>query len=429
MVHRLSTAGYPIREISLDQQPAMASQYGVSQVPTFVMVANGREVGRQVGTTSPDRLVQMFQQAGFAPQQPANPPPTARLGVRSQEPGVRSQESGVRSQPQQPSSPPPLGAAEFPPALIARLTQATVRLRVKDANGVSNGTGTIIDTHGDEALVLTCGHIFRDAADKGEIAVDVFGPQPIHGAAGQLLAYDLKRDVALVCFKPGGRVTVAKVAGSGAALSRGERVASLGCDHGEPPTARLSKINDLNKFLGPDNVTVDGEPVQGRSGGGLFNARGEIVGVCNAADPTDREGLFAALTTVHAQLDDAKLSFVYRGDPAPPQTMPSRTTPPAAAPTAVPTASALVAAQQAASAARAEVVCVVRSLDDPRAKSDVFVLDRVSPEFLRQLQQEHATQQGRVATSQRTPTATATATVPASPKPATDLKWRKPAAK
>ena len=52
--------------------------------------------------------------------------------------------------------------------------------------------------------------------------------------------------------------------------------------------------------------------MQGRSGGGLFSIDGTLLGVCNAADPTDNEGLFAALPAIHEQLDEAGLAFVYR---------------------------------------------------------------------------------------------------------------------
>ena len=37
-----------------------------------------------------------------------------------------------------------------------------------------------------------------------------------------------------------------------------------------------------------------------------------MLGVCNAADPEDNEGLFAALPSIHEHLDEAGLAFVYR---------------------------------------------------------------------------------------------------------------------
>ena len=58
---------------------------------------------------------------------------------------------------------------------VERARAATVRLRVHDGHGYGAGTGTIIDTHGEEALVLTCGHLFRETDGKGKIEVDLFG--------------------------------------------------------------------------------------------------------------------------------------------------------------------------------------------------------------------------------------------------------------
>ena len=58
----------------------------------------------------------------------------------------------------------------------ATLIAASVRLRVEDADGHSCGSGTIIDARGGEALILTCGHIFRDSKGKGRIEVDLPGP-------------------------------------------------------------------------------------------------------------------------------------------------------------------------------------------------------------------------------------------------------------
>ena len=93
---------------------------------------------------------------------------------------------------------------------------ASVRLRIADADGHSCGSGTIIDARpGGEALILTCGHIFRDSKGQGKIEVDLFGPTPATRVPGRLLAYDLKRDVGLVAIQPPGQVTVARVAPPG----------------------------------------------------------------------------------------------------------------------------------------------------------------------------------------------------------------------
>ena len=54
----------------------------------------------------------------------------------------------------------------------------------------------------------------------------------------------------------------------------------------------------VDKFRGPHNLQVEGEPVEGRSGGGVFSSDGMIVGICNAADRDDHAAYCAALPTI-----------------------------------------------------------------------------------------------------------------------------------
>jgi len=197
-------------------------------------------------------------------------------------------------------------------ALEQRLLAATARLRVNDPQGHSFGTGTIIDEGDGEALILTCAHIFRDSRGRGPIAVDLFCPGGPRGIPGKLIGYDMQRDVALVAVRPGVPVTAARVAPAGYRPRRGEPVISIGCSRGADPTVQVSRVSDTDRVLTPPTIQVAGQPVVGRSGGGLFNASGELIGVCYAADPQDNEGLYSALGSVHAELDRRGLSFVYR---------------------------------------------------------------------------------------------------------------------
>jgi hypothetical protein len=191
---------------------------------------------------------------------------------------------------------------------------------------------------------------------------------------------------------------------------------------------RDSKVTSINKFSGPANVEVAGHPVQGRSGGGLFDAEGYVVGVCNAADPADNEGLFAAAETLHKELDQAKLSAVYQATPgsmpagnlasgnsdgrdagatgragAADRSVPSGLTADelrqAAALAQLSPAEQNALGQFKAGGAQAEVICIVRPLGDPQAKSEVVVLDRASQAFLEQLAAERTTQGTRRLTS------------------------------
>jgi len=329
----------------------------------------------------------------------------------------------------------PVAAAAAPPldpaqraALERRLMAATARLLVEDSQGVSRGTGTVIDCRQGEALILTCGHIFRDSQGKGRVEVDLFGGDGPRGVAGQVVSWDLKRDLALVSIFTDKQIEPVRVGGADRSTRAGEPVVTVGCDGGDDPTLHHSRVTAVDKYLGPANVQVAGQPVQGRSGGGLFAVDGTLIGVCNAADPADNEGLFAALPTIHEQLDEAGLAFVYRsiypsGGPVDVAAIPSGPALPSmpaemppvsfdrrdradALPTA---ATAQVGALNGAGASHssapkplspgeqalvdhvwrndgdAEVICIVRPKGGGQSPSDVFVLQGTSREFVEQL--------------------------------------------
>jgi hypothetical protein len=252
---------------------------------------------------------------------------------------------------------------------------------------------------------------------------------------GKLVGYDLKSDVGLVSFRPGVPVVAARMAPASYQVKADQAVINIGCDHGDPSTARFSRVTAINKFLGPPNLVVAGQPVQGRSGGGLFTTDGFVIGVCNAADPADDEGLYAALEPIHAELDRMGLAEMCLevADPATGNASLAAAAPPGMAdempgpakdraavgwmqtsdakqPTAFdrPAATGSLSAEETAAlaeirrrAAGAEVICIVRPLSDPRAKSEIIVLDRASPEFLQQLTAEERTQNARHLTSAR----------------------------
>jgi S1-C subfamily serine protease len=174
------------------------------------------------------------------------------------------------------------------------------------------GTGTVIDCRQGEALILTCGHIFRDSEGQGRIEVDLFAADGPRGVAGQVVCWDLRRDLALVSIFTDAPLEAVRVGTADRRVQPGESVVTVGCNGGADPTIHQSRITAVDKYLGPANVQVAGQPVQGRSGGGLFAIDGTLIGVCNAADPADNEGLFAALPAIHEQLEEAGLAFVYR---------------------------------------------------------------------------------------------------------------------
>ena len=274
------------------------------------MLADGQEVDRSVGLTSRERLLAMLAKALPAP--PAAGGDAAPRLTDWQTPASGDGSSLPMRATSNPLNLYGYGAAQQRSqgsALEQRLLAATVRLRVNDPQGHSFGTGTIIDATDGEALILTCAHIFRDSQGKGAIAADLFCAGGPHGVPGKLIGYDMQRDVALVAIRPGIPLTAARVAPAGYRPRRGEPAISVGCNRGADPTVMTSRVLDTDKVLTPPTIEVAGQPVVGRSGGGLFNAEGEIIGVCYAADPQDNEGFYAALSSVHAELDRRGLAF------------------------------------------------------------------------------------------------------------------------
>jgi len=445
-VDRLKSRGYPVRQVDYNRERATATALGVELLPTFVMLIDGREVDRVVGATSYERLEQMCRLAakssrlGRPPLQPVKYNPARAASVEI--PAVRT-DSGLptdfgpevparnalsyandRPERIRPSGFTLPGKDAESDRLDAHLIAATVRLRIEDADGHSCGSGTIIDARNGKALILTCGHIFRDSQGKGRITVDLFGPTPAEHVPGTLVAWDEDRDVGLLWIETPSPVEVARVAPPSYRVSPGDEVVNTGCNNGDDPTVRHNRVTSVNKFLGPPNLQVGGLPVQGRSGGGLFSKEGLVIGVCNAADPQDNEGLYAALASLQAELDEAGMSFAYQAEdgsrparaplvavapPPMPKEMPRpssvvQLTESPARSDGPPTRRALNQQQELSGrelaaleeirrrkAEGAEVICIVRSRSNPQAPSEVFVFDQVSPEFLQGLLGESGT--------------------------------------
>ncbi|MEX2171958.1 MAG: trypsin-like peptidase domain-containing protein [Pirellulales bacterium] len=406
VVDRLAAEGVDVRKIDVSKDPATAQRFGVTRWPTFIVLIDGREAKRATGAMSYEDLRGM-------------------CGVITE----TAAPAAVAAKPQA-----ELSAEEM------HMLRSTVRIKVIDSKGHSYGTGTIIDTRQGEALVLTCGHLFRTPDGKTpQVVVETFdatpdGVQVIEQLTGEIISFDLNRDVGLVSVRPKQGVHVARVAASQHGIDVNARVWNVGCNQGQDPTVRSSLVTALDRYHGPPNIETSGAPVVGRSGGPLFSSQGEVIGVCYAADEPDDEGLYAGLGSLHAELDKLGLSDIYRAGTAtsPFQNAsntavgPSRMVPvsplpqpvvrgqdPASLPATSPTniaASApappngLTAAEQATleeiskRATHAEVICIVRP-HEPSGRSEVITLQNASPAFVAALS---AMQQNQTQTGTRT---------------------------
>jgi thioredoxin-like negative regulator of GroEL len=451
IVDRLQQQGYRIRKVDVDQERDLAQKYHITSIPQFVLVANGREIRRIKGATDETSLRQLLADIPRAAHQPKAAPqkdydyqlalvPTADEPepVKPAVPAPAPKRPGLlpglpfNRQPKRPprNIEPQFRAKAEEPAVFDDsieptydIMQASIRIRVTDGAGINYGSGTIIDSRLGRTLILTCGHLFRKIGSDALIEVDVFQGKRPETFVGKPVKCDFEADVALLEIATDNRLVCARIAPPGFSLQKGTTVQSIGCGGGDNPTKQRLQVTALNRYRGPDNVECTGVPVQGRSGGGLFTASGAIVGVCTAADPQDKRGLYAGLQPVHDLLDDCEVTHLSFAPPEPGQ--------PAVRPIAreeapadradevkpqtpvVPAADApsyagtldeeqLAAVRKAAGqAGEAEVICVIRSLQNAQAASRVVVLNRASPEFVQYLTGEVDAEGARKMTSMR----------------------------
>ncbi|MCA9180369.1 MAG: trypsin-like peptidase domain-containing protein [Planctomycetales bacterium] len=345
---QLRRAGHDVRAVDTDRESQLLIQYKIQNLPTVVLLSGGVEVDRLVGavdyatlvgrvqrvaargrSSSPNPLSPSSQWQQNSAELPATPA-TRQPTVRGQTPGIapfpmlasaasalatQSSAGTVASSRQAPAAVVEGNPGRVPglEEAIARAAAATVRIRVDEANTTAFGTGTIIDVHDREALVLTCGHLFRNMTPGSQLTVDLFQPDGQQmNLPAQLIDFQAEdEDIGLISFTTPVAIEPVEVLPLGSKPTIGMHAFSFGCDHGADPTRRDTQIKNINRYIGAENIEIYGAPAVGRSGGGLFDDQGRLLGVCNAADATDDEGIYAAASVVYKQIDRLGLSHLF----------------------------------------------------------------------------------------------------------------------
>lgn len=342
IVDRLHRQGYPVRKVDLDENRELARKYNIQSIPAFVLIVNGKVVEQAVGQQSEQRLLQMLAKIP-RPKPVIDPQPQDSTLL------VRESETGKSRTTVAPSAPiwkpsnlpkrgifglPPFGLAQIPPEVASNsgkispndvrgklddqpltldevLTrdpmQASIRIRITDQGGTNLGSGTIIQSKTGHTLILTCGHIFRNFRDDSLVEVDVFQSGKKETFVGKHIQHDLNLDLGLISIASDNPLPFAQVASGEYQVEKGAAVVSVGCGQGHDPTQQKHLVTQLNRYKGPATIECTGVPVQGRSGGGLFNQDGEVVGVCMAADERGRRGLYVGLPAVQGFLKSSGL--------------------------------------------------------------------------------------------------------------------------
>ncbi|MBM3964418.1 MAG: hypothetical protein FJ308_05040 [Planctomycetes bacterium] len=355
--------GWVVRRVNVQQEPHLAQRWRIHTTPTTLLIRGTREIDRILGpvdymelsrrmvaASNPDKLksgpntmaidpslgssvgsastnsaaitTKPSEPPKFVTSQPIEPIASQRTNISGntfvQNPNPVQQAQHLV--PVRPNSLSTLSTAANQASIdgISNAARATVRIRVDDPQYESVGTGTIIDSYQGEALVLTCGHLFRDLPPNARITVEMFSslnekaPGTEEKFEAQVIDFQASElDIGLLSFHPGREVARVPLIAQRESLREGEPVFSIGCDNGQPPSRRDSRITKLNRYMGAPNVEVAGAPVQGRSGGGLFNTKGELIGICYAADNELDEGLYSAPPVVYHQLSKLGLQRLY----------------------------------------------------------------------------------------------------------------------
>ncbi|MEM8733492.1 MAG: trypsin-like peptidase domain-containing protein [Planctomycetota bacterium] len=334
---QLQTAGWQVDYVDAGRRADLTQQLNVRNAPTLLIWGPNGEIDRIVGVTSVDQIAKRVTRAaarfGFEPSSRAGRSAPSTMQVRGQSPGLAPMISGINEihavNQRRDDGPGSLASSIQPAGTTASLTPAqameraaaaTVRIRVDEGNSTAHGTGTIVDVHGNEALVLTCGHLFRDMQPGSQLSLDLFaGSAREINLPAQLIDFRAEdEDIGLISFRLPVPIEPVTLLPRGVAPQVGQPVFSFGCDHGQTPTRRDTRITNVNRYIGADNIEIGGAPAVGRSGGGLFDLQGRLIGVCNAACAEDDEGIYASASVIYDQIDRLGLGHLFQQKAAAP---------------------------------------------------------------------------------------------------------------
>jgi serine protease Do len=191
----------------------------------------------------------------------------------------------------------PAWAADADTQALERAADTVVGLRVQavdDARSASTlgrvrqGSGVVI---GNDGLVLTIGYLVLEA-EQVQLLLDDGRKLP-----ARVVAYDLATGFALVQSLAPLKITPAPLGQSAAVKVDDPLLMASGMQDGEPGQMGLSHLAAKRSFSGYWEYWIEGAlfttPARGtHSGAGLFNQRGELVGIGSlfVQDVQDRQG-------------------------------------------------------------------------------------------------------------------------------------------
>lgn len=285
-IKRLEAAGYPVREIDIDADSRTASRYKVTAVPTLILVdSQGGEIDRRSGAMSAGAIGTWYNSKVLGTSKVVQTPTAS---------GPDDSYQGISA-------------------------------RINVAGGA--GSGVLVGSNG---LVITAAHMFRD---PGTLKMHRFSSIKVRISGetvdGQLLGVHPSDDLAAVSIAPRGPgATVATES------SKKAWIIGFGAS-GNLHQHQLHFIEERGR-----EWVFRGEIGHGDSGAGVFNERGELIGVAVAYESYDRSRniVVSSLALKQFLRSDTclKLSLVLgrprtpKNAPPPAPTTPEEPVPPAA---------------------------------------------------------------------------------------------------
>ena len=270
-VDTLARDGFAVRRVNVDQDRDLAAKFGVTMIPCFVIVEQGREVDRVVGHATIERLKAKLRRE----------PAAMEVDVKKKQPHPAwryERADGHRA------------------AVVRIFCLENDRTR-------SIGSGVLV-RWGKRIVVLTARHVVQDAK---KIIVELHTKRTHYA---RVLKVDVMWDCAALELvgQPAGVEPANVELGEIAMQREGNRLES--CGYG--PDGRLACNTGL--FLsyrrstqaqnGPDDwMEISGHARGGDSGGPIFNQNGCVVGVLWGTDGEHVIGVQAG--RIHRLLDEA----------------------------------------------------------------------------------------------------------------------------
>lgn len=331
-IERMQNDGYPIQRIDTTEQYEMTRRYNVRVLPTLVLLVEGREVQRFEGFTGEDELRRTMDKAKRSLM--ASRRDSKSSNTSGDQLARNDEESGQTEAPRKPAGKSPgksvrnlFGGAgdenttavraqndeigRVDSKMLANAEAATVRLRVADDKLHDVGTGTIVYSKPGSSIILTCAHLFPVGREKKtKVEVDVFRDGKIARFPGVVMSGSHDSDLAFVKIQSTATLPSVPLFTTGATVQPGQAVVSFGCNNGDVPSILKSSVLKVNPYIGPANLTCSTDPVQGRSGGGLFSENGELLAVCSGAFRKEKEGLYMSHAAVAALAVQQQLEYV-----------------------------------------------------------------------------------------------------------------------